>query len=47
MIDQYSYYVFYLGLDPEFFWHAAIADVEHAAENKMAIDGWMANPKTI
>lgn len=47
MMDQYTYYVYHLGLDPEFFWHAPIADVEYVANNKQAVDAWAANPKTI
>lgn len=46
MVDKYSYYVLILGLGEDFFWHAPIAEVEKAVDNKNAYDGWQNNPKT-
>lgn len=45
MIDKYSYYVLFLGIGEDFFWHAPIIDVERAIDNKIAMDSWQANPK--
>lgn len=47
MIDKYSYYVLFLGLGEDFFWHAPIHEVEKAANNKIAIDAWLNNPQTM
>lgn len=44
-MDYYSYYVLFLGIDSDIFWHSPISEVLRVAENKQIMDAWQNNPK--
>lgn len=43
--DKYTLYVLVFRISEDVFWNEDIRDVEKVALNKIAYDGWSANPK--
>jgi len=44
-MDYYAYYVLFLDIDPDIFWHFPIVEFRRVAENKQAMDSWKNSPK--
>jgi hypothetical protein len=45
--DKYVWFVVGQGMDPDFFWHEPISNVERVFEGAISFKAWSNNPATV